>query len=143
MSDEDSDCLPACSSLKRNFYVDDFIGGADTVEDALRLRKELAGFLPRSVPNDTVKALGISWKPESDELCFENNVRDEPTTLTRRSILSSIAKTYDPLGLIAPIIIRAKKLTHELWRLKSGWNDPVPDVICYKWKAIHSDWESL
>ncbi|XP_035904112.1 uncharacterized protein LOC118508413 [Anopheles stephensi] len=50
---------------------------------------------------------------------------------------------YDPLGLIAPIIIRAKMLMQELWLLRSGWEDPVPDVICNKWKAIQSDWNSL
>ncbi|XP_035917778.1 uncharacterized protein LOC118515186 [Anopheles stephensi] len=174
--DEGSDYSPACSALKRNFYVDDFIGGALLLrkEDALLPRKELAGVLAKGgfelrkwtsnrldvlsgfradqigtqslyqfVPNETVKALGISWKPESDELCFEPNVCDEPTTLTRRSILSCIGKMYDPLGLIAPIIIRAKMLMQELWLLRSGWDDPVPDVICNKWKAIQPDWNSL
>uniref|UniRef100_A0A182YSL8 Reverse transcriptase domain-containing protein n=1 Tax=Anopheles stephensi TaxID=30069 RepID=A0A182YSL8_ANOST len=122
-SDEGSDYSPACSALKRNFYVDDFIGGADTVEDGLLLRKKLAGVLAKGrfelrkwasnrldvlsglradqigtqslyqfIPNATVKTLGVCWKPESDELCFEPNVRDEPTALTRRSILSCIAK---------------------------------------------------
>uniref|UniRef100_A0A182HYE0 Uncharacterized protein n=1 Tax=Anopheles arabiensis TaxID=7173 RepID=A0A182HYE0_ANOAR len=53
-----------------------------------------------------------------------------------RSILSNIAKMYDPLGLIAPILVRAKMLMQELWLLKSGWDEPVPQQIYKKWKAI-------
>nr|XP_040219997.2 uncharacterized protein LOC120948080 [Anopheles coluzzii] len=81
------------------------------------------------IPNETVKALGISWKPESDELCFESNTEADEATSTKRSILSSIAKMYDPLGLIAPVIVRAKMLIQELWLLKSGWDEPVPNHI--------------
>uniref|UniRef100_A0A182YT63 Uncharacterized protein n=1 Tax=Anopheles stephensi TaxID=30069 RepID=A0A182YT63_ANOST len=44
---------------------------------------------------------------------------------------------------VALIIIRAKMLMQELWLLRSNWNDPVPDVICNKWKAIQSDRNSL
>ncbi|XP_040164695.1 uncharacterized protein LOC120901058 [Anopheles arabiensis] len=50
---------------------------------------------------------------------------------------------YDPLGLIAPVIVRAKMLMQELWLLKSGWDEPVPNHICKKWKAIQSDWKTL
>uniref|UniRef100_A0A182NGJ0 CCHC-type domain-containing protein n=1 Tax=Anopheles dirus TaxID=7168 RepID=A0A182NGJ0_9DIPT len=95
------------------------------------------------VPNETVKTFGISWKPESDELCFDSNVGVDGATSTMRSILSTIAKMYDPLGLIAPIIVRAKMLIQELWLLKSGWDDPVPHLIYNKWKAIQGDWQSL
>ncbi|XP_061500747.1 uncharacterized protein LOC133391325 [Anopheles gambiae] len=95
------------------------------------------------IPNETVKALGISWKPESDELCFESNTEADEATSSKRSILSSIAKMYDPLGLIAPVIVRAKMLMQELWLLKSSWDEPVPNHICKKWKAIQSDWKTL
>nr|XP_049466966.1 uncharacterized protein LOC120956141 [Anopheles coluzzii] len=95
------------------------------------------------VPNETIKALGISWKPETDELCFDSNVGIDDTSSTMRSILSNIAKMYDPLGLIAPILVRAKMLMQELWLLKSGWDEPVPQQIYKKWKAIQGDWQAL
>nr|XP_049461351.1 uncharacterized protein LOC120952879 [Anopheles coluzzii] len=143
----------ARAALKRNFYVDDFIGGANNVREAVQLRMELSALLAKapsisahthpSLPNETIKALGISWKPESDELCFESNTEADEATSTKRSILSSIAKMYDPLGLIAPMIVRTKMLMQELWLLKSGWDEPVPNHICKKWKAIQSDWKTL
>ncbi|XP_061519799.1 uncharacterized protein LOC133395115 [Anopheles gambiae] len=164
----------APAALKRNFYVDDFIGGANNVREAVQLRKELSALLAKGgfelrkwtsnnlsvlsglsteyigthsslhfIPNETVKALGIWGKPESDELCFESNTEADEATSTKRSILSSIAKMYDPLGLIAPVIVRAKMLMQELWLLKSGWDEPVPNHICKKWKAIQSDWKTL
>ncbi|XP_061512577.1 uncharacterized protein LOC133393137 [Anopheles gambiae] len=172
--DEGTEYALAPAALKRNFYVDDFIGGANNVREAVQLRKELSALLAKGgfelrkwssnnlsvlsglsteyigthsslhfIPNETVKALGISWKPESDELCFESNTEADEATSTKRSILSSIAKMYDPLGLIAPVIVRAKMLMQELWLLKSGWDEPVPNHICKKWKAIQSDWKML
>nr|XP_049466703.1 uncharacterized protein LOC120961367 [Anopheles coluzzii] len=172
--DEGTEYALASAALKRNFYVDDFIGGANNVREAVQLRKELSALLAKGgfelrkwtsnnlsvlsglsteyigthsslhfIPNETVKALGISWKPESDELCFESNTEADEATSTKRSILSSIAKMYDPLGLIAPVIVRAKMLMQELWLLKSGWDEPVPNHICKKWKAIQSDWKTL
>ncbi|XP_041786790.1 uncharacterized protein LOC121602662 [Anopheles merus] len=158
--DEGTEYALAPAALKRNFYVDDFIGGANNVREAVQLRKELSALLAKGgfelrkwtssnlsvlsglsteyigthsslhfIPNETVKALGISWKPESDELCFESNTEADEATSTKRSILSSIAKMYDPLGLIAPVIVRAKMLMQELWLLKSGWDEPVPNHI--------------
>ncbi|XP_041786798.1 uncharacterized protein LOC121602099 [Anopheles merus] len=146
--DEGTEYALAPAALKRNFYVDDFIGGANNVREAVQLRKELSALLAKGgfelrkwtsnnlsvlsglsteyigthsslhfIPNETVKALGISWKPESDELCFESNTEADEATSTKRSILSSIAKMYDPLGLIAPVIVRAKMLMQELWLL--------------------------
>ncbi|XP_041785595.1 uncharacterized protein LOC121600876 [Anopheles merus] len=172
--DEGTKYALASAALKRNFYVDDFIGGANNVREAVQLCKELSALLAKGgfelrkwtsnnlsvlsglstehigthsslhfIPNETVKALGISWKPESDELCFESNTEADEATSTKRSILSSIAKMYDPLGLIAPVIVRAKMLMQELWLLKSGWDEPVTNNICKKWKAIQSDWKTL
>ncbi|XP_049294150.1 uncharacterized protein LOC125769458 [Anopheles funestus] len=172
--DEGAHYLNAQAALKRNFYVDDLIGGANTVEDTFRLRQELSDLLAKGgfelrkwtsnhlgvlsglsadqigtlsslqfIPNETVKTLGISWKPESDELCFDSNVCVESTSSTKRSILSCIAKMYDPLGLIAPVLVRAKLLMQELWLLKSGWDDPVPEQIYNKWTTISDEWQSL
>uniref|UniRef100_A0A182KDB7 Uncharacterized protein n=1 Tax=Anopheles christyi TaxID=43041 RepID=A0A182KDB7_9DIPT len=49
-------------------------------------------------PNETVKAVGILWKPESDELCFDSNISVYAAAPTMLSIVSAIAKMYDPLG---------------------------------------------
>ncbi|XP_041769560.1 uncharacterized protein LOC121592219 [Anopheles merus] len=172
--DEGADFPLASPALRHNFYVDDFIGGANSVSEARELRQQLSELLSKGgfelrkwtsnclgvlsglpaehigtqsslqfVPNETVKALGIAWKPELDVLCFESTAIMETANLTMRSILSNIARMFDPLGLIAPVIIRAKLLMQELWLQKIGWDDPVPVHICNKWKSVTDDWKDL
>ncbi|XP_055527072.1 uncharacterized protein LOC129719702 [Wyeomyia smithii] len=90
-------------------------------------------------PNETIETLGICWEPEADCLRFESNAASEVWPPTKRSILSSIARLYDPLGIIAPIVIRAKILMQELWQLSCEWDDPVPEPVQRKWKELHAE----
>jgi hypothetical protein len=53
-------------------------------------------------PEEKVKALGITWEPGMDQLRFYFNVTACEQTWTRRNILSSIAKLFDPLVLSLP-----------------------------------------
>ena len=63
--------------------------------------------------NDKVKVLGIVWDAKNDHLVFsfENLVESFNKIIsTKRNISSLIAKFYDPIGLIQPIIIKLKLL---------------------------------
>ena len=63
--------------------------------------------------NDKVKVLGIVWDTKNDHLVFsfENLVESFNKIIsTKRNISSLIAKFYDPIGLIQPIIIKLKLL---------------------------------
>jgi len=55
------------------------------------------------------------------------------TVLTKRTILSTIAKLFDSSGLISSIIIKAKIFIQKLWCIKLDWDDPLPSSIFYKW----------
>lgn len=129
---------PIASQLIANsMYVDDLVAGASSNESAIQtyheiknafnsagmnLRKwcttshELRSIIPEQdlemkACNSNVKALGISWCAQTDEFTFDfkfNN--NNNNSLTKRSLLSEIAKLYDPLGWISPVIIKAKKL---------------------------------
>jgi len=46
---------------------------------------------------------------------------------TRRSILSFVAKLYDPLAV--PVVIIAKILLQELWLLRNDWDAPIPQEL--------------
>ena len=52
-----------------------------------------------------------------------------PSHLTRRMILSQVASIYDPLGLVAPVTLVAKKLMRDLCMTEPGggpmWDVPV------------------
>ncbi|GFW97579.1 pro-Pol polyprotein [Trichonephila clavipes] len=55
--------------------------------------------------DDTVKTLGILWHPASDVFYFKITPLSFEGPLTRRTLLSTIAKTFDPLGWLSPITI--------------------------------------
>ena len=50
--------------------------------------------------DETIKALGVCWEPERDNLCFASNIMPIQLPSTKRSICSEIARLFDPLGLL-------------------------------------------
>jgi hypothetical protein len=88
--------------------------------------------------DETLKILGLSWVPREDVFRFLTSP-PAPTYPTRRSILSFIAKLYDPEGWAAPVVIVAKILLQELWLLKGEWDDPIPRDLAQRWLSYTSD----
>jgi len=94
----------------------------------------------------------MHWLPNQD--CFTYKLQASiPTGSAKREILSSIATLFDPLGLIAPVLISAKLILKEVTmaHLHSendrkhflGWNDPVPSSIAHKWKRFRVNLEDI
>ena len=52
-----------------------------------------------------------------------------PSKLTQRSLLSLISQLYDPLGLIAPFLIRIKILLQKTWQTGQNWDQLITDTI--------------
>ncbi|XP_032684026.1 uncharacterized protein LOC116850171, partial [Odontomachus brunneus] len=57
---------------------------------------------------------------------------------TKRSILSAIARLYDSLGWVTPVVLAAKVIIQLLWRLKVSWDERVPDTILQRWQLIYA-----
>lgn len=73
------------------------------------------------------RAFGVKWCIQSDQFKFHVNIQQK--TLTRRGILSMMSSVYDPLGMFSPVILPAKNVLQELCRLRTGWDDAVPDHL--------------
>ena len=157
-----ADSPEAVGHLKKSFYVDDLLGGADTVAEAVKLQQELSRILTRGgftlrkfrsshedvvreIPQDLVepltqkdlvdsyvgkhpKALGLKWNSESDKMAVDVCTQ-ENFEVTKRGLLSDIAKTFDVLGWINPVILPAKLLMQELWDPNLGWDAPLPEPL--------------
>ncbi|XP_076287382.1 uncharacterized protein LOC143212430 [Lasioglossum baleicum] len=80
-----------------------------------------------------IKTLGIGWHAQGDKLVYTVNSSESPTKSTKREILSEIAKIFDPLGLLGPIILTAKVFMQECWKTKLDWDESVP-------LALHAQW---
>ena len=61
-----------------------------------------------------MKVLGLQWYSTSNALHFKKEYipMEFPT---QRLILFVIAKLYDPLGLLTPVVIVAQRLMQQLW----------------------------
>ena len=79
------------------------------------------------------KTLGIEWNTTSDH--FRLTIADLPplTNVTKRLLVSDIAKTFDILGWFSPTIIKVEILLQRLWELKVDWDEPVPHIIKEAW----------
>ncbi|GFU57383.1 uncharacterized protein TNCV_3635621 [Trichonephila clavipes] len=135
--DEENKFLVAVTVLRSQFYMDDALCGAETLEEAKELQRQLIAILISagmelhtisgnyselsqclneiydfSRPNET-KTLGVSWDPVKDTFSFKVDVipRDP---YTKRSVLSTIARLFDSLGLVGPVVSKAKMFMQKL-----------------------------
>ncbi|XP_031632584.1 uncharacterized protein LOC116346586, partial [Contarinia nasturtii] len=159
----------AAKAILESFYMDDFSGGADTVEEAsevcrqlkaglksggFNIRKfgsnsnELMSRIPvedREIANENIiKALGLVWRPETDMFTYKLNMQLSSLATTRRKLFSEVATLFDPLGLIAPIMTKAKILMREVWSLRKdgkrfSWDDQLPKEMSLSWARIKSE----
>jgi len=58
-------------------------------------------------------------------------------------MLSLIARIFDPLGLLAPVIFFAKQLMQRVWQLGISWDDPLPTEIVDVWDRFVADLPTL
>ncbi|GFV34266.1 uncharacterized protein TNCV_991871 [Trichonephila clavipes] len=65
------------------------------------------------------------------------------TSYTKRDVLSTIAKIFDPVGLMAPVISKAKIFLQRLWRSKLEWNDLLPAEEYREWQQFLVSLENI
>ncbi|PIK33033.1 hypothetical protein BSL78_30155 [Apostichopus japonicus] len=80
------------------------------------------------------RALGIHWCVESDEFQFRIVLKNQ--TLTRRGILSTVASIYDPLGLLAPYVLKGKQILQQMCREGADWDEALSDELKPKWEKM-------
>ena len=83
-----------------------------------------------------VKALGIFWQPNLDQFVFKCSL-EESEELTKRNLLSSTSKLFDPLGWLTPII-QFKILMQQTWVRGLDWDQPLPDDIKNTWTDLRT-----
>ncbi|XP_076231248.1 uncharacterized protein LOC143177269 [Calliopsis andreniformis] len=168
--DERNSCPKAASILKQDLYVDDLLTGASSYDEALGLRNEIIDLLQRGGLNirqwvsndprllsglsedqihpkffgeiDGIKTLGITWNARQDSINYSVNLPSSKKH-TKRTVLSSIAKIFDPLGLLGPITITAKIFMQRLWQLKLDWDESLPTNLHTEWTTYEEELQRL
>ncbi|XP_052855081.1 uncharacterized protein LOC128263847 [Drosophila gunungcola] len=91
----------------------------------------------------TAKTLGVRWKATSDEYFFVPPELSDESSLTKRQVLSQIAKLFDPAGWLAPFVVRAKIFMQEIWLQDLGWDDELPSDLCLRWQSFLQSYSAL
>ncbi|GFQ95899.1 uncharacterized protein TNCT_66111 [Trichonephila clavata] len=92
------------------------------------------------------KTLGLLWKPHPDSFAFKISPMTsncDSLIVPKKSVISTIARIFDPLGLIGPVITRAKIFLQSLRQLKLDWNDPLHSNLVSYWKSFIDALESI
>ena len=55
---------------------------------------------------------------------------------TKRLVVSTVGRFYDPLGFIQPVIIKYKVFIQELCRKKMLWDEPLEGILLERWQSL-------
>ncbi|GFX86875.1 uncharacterized protein TNCV_2124221 [Trichonephila clavipes] len=89
-----------------------------------------------------MKILGIIWNSKEDTFRINISPPNEVRP-TKRQLLSTIAKIYDPLGFLSPTTIQLKILMQDIWKENISWDDPVTDCIFESWTQFKNQMKHL
>jgi len=159
-------------ALRLQTYMDDICSGAATLQEANELKCNLVktlenhGFelkkwssstpeLLEGVPREdcasgtrsfddegtVIRVLGLNWNSEEDSLGYDfSSIK---FVHTKRGVLSVIARIYDPLGFLSPVVLFAKHIMQLIWSSGIDWDDRLPLEIEEVWSQFVSDLPSL
>lgn len=163
---QDGDHFPLAKNiLTQAAYVDDIVFGADTEEQLLQRKQDIIGLLRSGAcelskwtsnstialdsvhadnritsvsfdPRDehSVKVLGLHWDTVSDNFAYHTCVQGPSST--KRQVLSIIARLFDPIGALGPMLLWAKCFMQLLWCNKLDWDDPLPANLLSVWQQF-------
>ena len=88
-------------------------------------------------PLSIERVLGVQWFVGVGSFGFSIVLKDQP--LTRRGVLSTVASIYDPLGFLAPLVLRAKKILQEVCQKGISSYSALPDELRPGWEQWKED----
>ncbi|GFX53411.1 uncharacterized protein TNCV_2946501 [Trichonephila clavipes] len=112
----------AAPVVRSDCYMNDILSVSESIEEVIELQHQLI---------EMFKTTGMhlhKWCGNLPEITsnLQEIEQQSPTSFTKRMVLSTIARIFDPLGLLGPIITWAKIFTQRLWLLELGWSDELP-----------------
>ncbi|XP_076299886.1 uncharacterized protein LOC143218542 [Lasioglossum baleicum] len=87
--------------------------------------------------------LGILWHPKSDSFAFTSCNTPAQSRTTKRTVLSRVPQLFDPLGWIAPVVVRGKIFIQKLWSAKLSWDEPIPQELMSQWNRFEEDLKDI
>ncbi|EGT53986.1 hypothetical protein CAEBREN_02974 [Caenorhabditis brenneri] len=104
---------------------------------------EMAKFPSDEVATETIiKLLGYQWDTVGDSFTIKlaQLLEDHPT---KRQCASRMAETFDPLGLLAPLLVQFKLFLQDLWIDGLQWKDKIPKDLLPRWEIIRKQFSEV
>ncbi|XP_064488428.1 uncharacterized protein LOC135400525 [Ornithodoros turicata] len=99
-----------------------------------RFQSEATGAVPLGEVTGVLKVLGLTWNPTVDTFSSNDVLQfAQQRTDTKRSLLQTPARLYDPMGFLSPFLVKEKIWFQRTWQLKLNWGDALPNDIKQKW----------
>ncbi|XP_038215213.1 uncharacterized protein LOC119834785 [Zerene cesonia] len=93
--------------------------------------------------DEVMKILGLTWNREEDRFHFTVKLSSVESPITKRKVISDIARLFDPLGWIAPVVTKAKIFIQQLWLSGIEWDSELPKSLLKDWLGFRNDLKSL
>lgn len=156
--------------MEDNIYMDDLLTGADDVNQACKIQQKATEIMSEAsmklckwnsnsdvvkeslqkkfsdeiMPqSNEMKILGLRWDPISDGFGFSGYPVSCDVIVTKRVVLSLLARIFDPLGFLGPFVVSIKIMFQEVWKLGLNWDQEVPGDIKKRFQKWIADLESL
>lgn len=91
-------------------------------------------FADEENPN-MIAVLGMQYQPVADIFTFKVDL-DPQQVWTKRTVLSTIARMFDPNGWISPVTFAAKHLLQKLWTLGVSWDELLYGAVLDNWMDL-------
>ena len=82
-----------------------------------------------------------SWDVEHDTFVFKIKPKEQADT--RRKVISLTSSIFDPIGFLAPFVIRGKIFLQSLWNPHQRWDERKPEEFLRQWSDWHKELEKL
>ena len=145
-------------TIRDQIYVDDGSGGADSIDEALELKRNLKEALARGGFNlakwksnapellvgeetsstadkndqseEPTKVLGVEWQTERDLFTFHfNAIAELGEVETPRGLTSLQAMLFDPSGFLSPFMLLARRMLQRSMVGKVSWDSLLDEKL--------------
>eukprot|EP00795_Rhopilema_esculentum_P008405 gene8405-biopygen9466 len=131
--------------LRENTYVDNLMCTGMSIEELQRFKGEASEILEdakfqihkwesniESLESENMenpsKILGHVWNKEEDTLMIPIN-KGEEDKVSKNTVLSQLARIYDPLGIISPTLVEGKRIFREACDENRGGDAEVSEPL--------------